>query len=534
MKRKITLVGLFGIIFIMKIHAQVPTLIHDIAPVGDDSYISYLTAAGERLYFNGNDGESIKLWSSDGTGDALTALMTVDYYANDFQALGDQVFFRSGDPDTGMELYVTDNTAAGTHLFMEINNGPDDGTGRLLGVHDGLLYFIGNDGVHGNELWTTDGTVSGTNMVKDIHPTDDAVDFNAGQNFWFDGKVYFEANDGIHGWETWSSDGTPNGTNLLLDINTSGDIYFHDAFVKDTEMYFTTVTYGTGSFLWKTDGTTSGTQFIKQIGATSTFGENMILFNDQVYFEVGSYLENQGDIWVTDGTESGTVLFRENSSIGGVMNDELYFIGVTDNNYYAVYKTQGVQGDEEFLIETHEATPWNFPSHVFQVWNDRLYLLVRFEDPSALYVWSFIYSTDGTTAGSHMHLEETGSGGMLIRTGEGLKPFQNGLYFVGSYSNVGEELFAFMPLPGNIAHQIDTNSIDLYPNPASEKIQVISDVGMIGSLLIVDAYGKLIKEIQAFHQMNLIVQIDDLVPGIYFIRAQTTTGQMISRTFVVR
>ena len=88
----------------------------------------------------------------------------------------------------------------------------------------------------------------------------------------------------------------------------------------------------------------------------------MILFNDQVYFEVGSYLENQGDILVTDGTESGTVLFRENSSIGGVMNDELYFIGVTDNNYYAVYKTQGVQGDEEFLIETHEATPWNFPS----------------------------------------------------------------------------------------------------------------------------------------------------------------------------
>ena len=37
------------------------------------------------------------------------------------------------------------------------------------GVHyNGIILFVGNDGIHGNELWRTDGTSAGTWMVKDI------------------------------------------------------------------------------------------------------------------------------------------------------------------------------------------------------------------------------------------------------------------------------------------------------------------------------------------------------------------------------
>jgi ELWxxDGT repeat protein len=491
-------------------------------------------SAGDRLFFNAYDGENTKLWSSGGSSDDLIPLMTVDYYANNFYQLGELTFFRSGDTETGMELYVTDNTSSGTHLFMDINEGPDDGAGRILGVQDGLLYFVGNDSIHGSEIWTTDGTVQGTHMVKDINPSGDGTDFNGGRHYWLNGEVYFQGNDETHGSEVWVSDGTTNGTRLLADNNPFGDCYLEEAVVKNSELFFTTIVYGTGSFLWKTDGSESGTQQIKQIGAASTFGKSLTIYNNKVYFEVGSYFENQGDIWVSDGTEAGTMLTIENASIAGVMNDEFYYMGISPNNYYAIYKTSGAMEDEEMLIETHEAMAWTYPSHVYEVWNDKLYFLVRYDDPAALYVWSYLYYTDGTPEGSQMQMASGGEEGLLIRTGEGLKKFNNGLYFIGSYSDVGEELYAYQPLAGNVSQTTPDVELTVFPNPTADIINIRSGEIMSGTIHISNSQGQLITEKKVNQQQQMSISVENYPSGNYFIHVSTEKGHPMATQFTVK
>ena len=91
------------------------------------------------------------------------------------------------------------------------------------GVHyNGIILFVGNDGVHGNELWRTDGTTSGTWMVKDIRSgiasSGLTLDISTKSAVFQNGFLFFSANDGIHGNELWRTDGTSSGTVLANDI----------------------------------------------------------------------------------------------------------------------------------------------------------------------------------------------------------------------------------------------------------------------------------------------------------------------------
>jgi ELWxxDGT repeat protein len=75
---------------------------------------------------------------------------------------------------------------------------------------NGALYFAADDGTSGMELWKSDGTAAGTVPVKDIDPGSAASGpydlLNA------NGALVFGANDGTIGTEPWQSDGTPGGT----------------------------------------------------------------------------------------------------------------------------------------------------------------------------------------------------------------------------------------------------------------------------------------------------------------------------------
>jgi ELWxxDGT repeat protein len=88
--------------------------------------------------------------------------------------------------------------------------------------YNGIILFVGNDGIHGNELWRTDGTVSGTWIVKDIRSgvasSGLILDVSTKSAVLAQGFLYFSANDGIHGNELWRTDGTSSGTVLAKDI----------------------------------------------------------------------------------------------------------------------------------------------------------------------------------------------------------------------------------------------------------------------------------------------------------------------------
>jgi ELWxxDGT repeat protein len=135
--------------------------------------------------------------------------------------MGIRLVFSADDGSSGVELWVTDGTTAGTTLLKDINPGSDESFPfDFAALGDGRLVFSADDGSNGRELWVTDGTTAGTTLLKDINPgPGDSVTGHEGFAALGDGRLVFQANDGSTGTELWVTDGTAVGTTLLKDIN---------------------------------------------------------------------------------------------------------------------------------------------------------------------------------------------------------------------------------------------------------------------------------------------------------------------------
>jgi ELWxxDGT repeat protein len=84
-------------------------------------------------------------------------------------------------------------------MVKDINPSGDSYPWFFTAVGD-TLYFGADDGSNGLELWMSDGTAAGTVMVKDINPSGDG---NPLYMTAVGGTVYFSADDGSNGQELW-------------------------------------------------------------------------------------------------------------------------------------------------------------------------------------------------------------------------------------------------------------------------------------------------------------------------------------------
>src|SRR5262249_21131282 len=152
-------------------------------------------------------------------------------------------------------LWKTDGTAAGTSQVTVFNNGASD----LVSV-GGSLFLQANDGTD-NGLWKSDGTAAGTTFVYG------GAGFSAEQLTDFNGTLAFVAADAAHNPQVWRSDGTPAGTGVIKVINLGGQPYNHGPFdltpVGD-RLYFIEGTSPNldDLDLWVTDGTAAGTTLL--------------------------------------------------------------------------------------------------------------------------------------------------------------------------------------------------------------------------------------------------------------------------------
>ena len=167
---------------------------------------------------------------------------------------------------------------------------------QLIDVN-GTLFFVASTPTTGVELWKSDGTVAGTVLVKDIRPG--IASSFAGYNFFateltnVNGTLFFTANDGINGFELWKSDGTAAGTVLVKDINPGGGAAgssFPASLTNVGGILFFAANAGiNGSELWKPDGTAAGTVLVKDINLV----EGISTESESSY---PSYLTNVGGI----------------------------------------------------------------------------------------------------------------------------------------------------------------------------------------------------------------------------------------------
>ena len=123
-----------------------------------------------------------KPWWSDGTPAGTRLLADVcaggcDVFA-DPVAVGDRVFFNAADSVHGEELWVSEGGGPARRVTDFAPHRPfdprRDGLETRAAVGDRLV-FDAFDHVHGTEPWVTDGTAAGTRLLVDLRPDDNAV-----------------------------------------------------------------------------------------------------------------------------------------------------------------------------------------------------------------------------------------------------------------------------------------------------------------------------------------------------------------------
>jgi ELWxxDGT repeat protein len=134
------------------------------------------------------------------------------------------LYFPANDGTSGFELWRTDGTGAGTWRVKNINTTPReadpsrDRPSNVLSLtrFEGQLYFSADDGVSGVELWGSDGTEAGTRRVKNIglgHSSSSPASLTVFRRW-----IFFRAATTRKGTELWRTDGTQAGTQLVKDI----------------------------------------------------------------------------------------------------------------------------------------------------------------------------------------------------------------------------------------------------------------------------------------------------------------------------
>ena len=126
-----------------------------------------------------------------------------------FVEFKDRLYFAAGNGTSGQELFVSDGTAEGTQLVADIRSGdnrysfeysygsyPDN-----LVEFNNKLYFTADDGKNGNELFVSDGTAEGTQLLVDLRPGNDSDGSSPDNLVEFKDKLYFMANNGENGNE---------------------------------------------------------------------------------------------------------------------------------------------------------------------------------------------------------------------------------------------------------------------------------------------------------------------------------------------
>jgi ELWxxDGT repeat protein len=176
-------------------------LVAEIVPGPGSKRLGPFATAGSTVFFVAGGNE---LWKNDAGGTSLVRTLPGDPLPGirSLTVFRGKAYFSHDDGVNGRELWVSDGTEAGTHLFKDILPGPGSSNPGHLHVEGNVLLFSATDGIHSLEPWRSDGTVLGTRMLQDIAPGDlpsSPTEFTASGPY-----VYFAANDGTTGFELWA------------------------------------------------------------------------------------------------------------------------------------------------------------------------------------------------------------------------------------------------------------------------------------------------------------------------------------------
>ena len=278
------------------------------------------------LYFFANDpanNHTIVLWKSDGTPGGTSEVKNMDSYFSQwapstvsFCIFNNALYFSGG--SNSNKLWKTDGGIP-TEV-IDLNNGSLAWGPRYMTVFNNALYFTANDGTTGVEIWKSDGTAAGTHLLKDIFPGSAGVEnktsvlnvtipqFIVSGNFlYFTG--YRDQNSNF--LNLYRTDGTETFT-IQLNPNIYKELPDLQPFQADAGGTLLFGGYPDGnstgtSNLMKSNGTVSGTTEVITNNNLKTYGM-FTSFKNKAFFagRQGTGGSTEYGLCVSDGTTDGT------------------------------------------------------------------------------------------------------------------------------------------------------------------------------------------------------------------------------------
>lgn len=349
--------------------------------IGLSSDPDLFNAIGDQLLFRSrNNQNQITLWKSDGTADGTIPLKNIIVNPETgIVEMGETAFFQAKESVNGpLGLWKTDGTPEGTTLVKEF------AVGNIahLTAHRDTLYFVAYVDTLGYELWKSDGTSEQTEIAFDHSPGNASTNIrdivSAGNKLF----VHAFLTDTV-GFELYLLDSTNKSFKLVKDIypgRPNGVMGY--TYVINDQLYFVANDGVHGSELWKSDGTEEGTMMIKDVFPTSSPVINLRVIGhiDCEFYFIGRTEEGGFEFWKTDGTSEGTImlegLYPEAISVyaGFNQHNTLYFRAIGTDGTYQLWKTNGTSEGTSQILGGDELTARNRISlDIFEVIGETLY-----------------------------------------------------------------------------------------------------------------------------------------------------------------
>lgn len=214
------------------------------------------------------------LWFSDGSASGtreVAGWSVGSFFEGEMLELNGRLLYSGFSHGYGMELFVSDGTAAGTHMILDLNPGIAASSPSQFIAHAGIAYFTAYDAHAGRELWRSDGTAPGTWRVADLLPGTSSGSPHellvAGGALWF-------AAGGNVGIELWTSDGSATGTRVVADLRSGAASSSPSQLRRiGQELWFAADDGVHGSEPHRSDGSAAGTRLVADL-AQNRFGSD--------------------------------------------------------------------------------------------------------------------------------------------------------------------------------------------------------------------------------------------------------------------
>ena len=344
---------------------DVPQQVADINPGPGGSSVLTATPLGRFVLFRATDGSSgIELWRSDGTAAGTVRVADINPGAASsspgvITRNGNTVLFAAVDGN-GDELWQSDGTTAGTSRIYDINPGAASSSPRDLLPYPGGVFFRATEAATGNEPWLTDGTLFGTNPLGDINPGAASSTGGFFSAALTGGRILFTANEPVAGSELWRvvlPDGDPE---LVANIALAGGSAPRTLTPSGAWTYFTADDNIVGRELWRSDGQPGGTyELVDDLdgAATDSGVTGLTAHAGRVYFQ-GPAPGNGVELMRTTLPGPGTEIVADVNPVGDSdpqsltpTDGGLFFTAVTAGSGRELWLTDGVPGGTTDLVE---------------------------------------------------------------------------------------------------------------------------------------------------------------------------------------